>query len=249
MDARLADAPPPYRTVVFDCDSTLCALEGIDALAGEHQREIEALTARAMSGELRLEEVYGLRLERIRPTRAAIEALGEEYVHSLVGGARELVSALRFLGKRVRILSGGLEPAVARVAAELGLERDAVSAVALRFHPDGRYAGFDEQSPLTHSGGKLVLVRAWLEAGGGPLCLVGDGMTDLEVAEGLPLARFVGFGGVVARETVLGRCTVCVRKGDFTALAPYLLSARERRILARSHAHRDWVAQLPTPAS
>lgn len=249
MDARLNDAPPPYRTVVFDCDSTLCAIEGIDELAGARKARIEALTARAMSGELPLEAVYRLRLEEIRPSRDAVEALGERYVQTLLPGARELTRALVFLGKRVRILSGGLRPAVERVGAELGLEACDVHAVGIRFDADGAYAGYEEASLLTRSGGKIEIVRNWLQAGMDPLCLVGDGSTDLEVARALPLARFVGFGGVVARESVLSGCTVAVREPSFHALAPWLLSARDRRILSRSHAHREWVASLPQQLS
>src|SRR5258706_3830233 len=108
----LPDAPPPYRTCLFDCDSTLSAIEGIDELAGSLRQDIGELTRRAMAGELSLESVYGLRLERIRPSRAAVEALGAQYVQHLVPGACELIAALRFLGKRVCIVSGGLAPAV-----------------------------------------------------------------------------------------------------------------------------------------
>ncbi len=35
---------PGFRSVVFDCDSTLTAIEGIDVLAGERLGEIQALT-------------------------------------------------------------------------------------------------------------------------------------------------------------------------------------------------------------
>jgi hypothetical protein len=63
-----------YRTVIFDCDSTLSALEGIEELASDHRREVETLTDAAMRGEVPLDEVYGRRLELIRPTRQAVEA-------------------------------------------------------------------------------------------------------------------------------------------------------------------------------
>ena len=66
----LSDAPPPYGTVVFDCDSTLSAIEGVDELAGEKRDEVEALTRRAMNGELSLDQVYGERLDLILATEA-----------------------------------------------------------------------------------------------------------------------------------------------------------------------------------
>ena len=74
MSAPLNDSEPPYGTLVFDCDSTLSELEGVDelcAIVGVERAEVEALTHRAMAGELPLEEVYGARLELLRPDAAA----------------------------------------------------------------------------------------------------------------------------------------------------------------------------------
>ena len=65
-----------YSSVVFDCDSTLVAVEGIDLLAGEARAEVEQeRTARAVvelelaelrtgHGELRLELTLPAELER-----------------------------------------------------------------------------------------------------------------------------------------------------------------------------------------
>lgn len=44
----LADWPRPQRTIVFDCASTLSAIEGIDELAGAHGLEIRGALARAI---------------------------------------------------------------------------------------------------------------------------------------------------------------------------------------------------------
>ncbi|HEV2132153.1 MAG TPA: hypothetical protein VGR27_13655, partial [Longimicrobiaceae bacterium] len=77
-----------FRSVIFDCDSTLSGIEGIDVLAGERLDEIRALTDAAMDGALPLEAVYGQRLALIRPPRAAVEALARAYVDALVPDAR-----------------------------------------------------------------------------------------------------------------------------------------------------------------
>jgi len=234
----LPDAPPPYRTVLFDCDSTLSAIEGIDELAGPQRGEIEALTRRAMAGELALESVYGLRLERIRPRREDVLALGARYVSALVPGARELVAALRFLGKRVCIVSGGLAPAVVELGRALALEPRDVFAVQLSFGPDGGYAGFDRHSELARSGGKRELVAGLASgADAAPIALVGDGISDLEAAEGGALARFVAYGGVVRRPEVFARARATAQEPDLACLLPLLVSERELRILSRSREH------------
>ena len=73
LEGELPDREPPYDAVVFDCDSTLSELEGIDELAGGRSAEVSELTARAMAGELPMEAVYGRRLELLRPTRTELE--------------------------------------------------------------------------------------------------------------------------------------------------------------------------------
>src|SRR5690606_29915235 len=41
-----------FRSVVFDCDSTLSRIEGIDELAGPRLEEIRAMTDAAMQGAI-----------------------------------------------------------------------------------------------------------------------------------------------------------------------------------------------------
>ena len=54
--------PRRYKTVVFDCDSTLSTVEGIEELARERRAEVEALTVEAMRGALPLEQIFGRRM-------------------------------------------------------------------------------------------------------------------------------------------------------------------------------------------
>lgn len=229
---------PGFRSVVLDCDSTLSALEGIDELAGEHRAAVERLTERAMSGELPLEAVYAERLATVAPTRERVEALGEAYVRGLVEDARQTVAALLWLEKTVLVLSGGLLPAVEHLARELGVRPGSVRAVGIDFDAEGRYAGFEEDSPLARSGGKeRVLRHADLPR---PVLLVGDGQTDLEARPAVDF--FAAYAGVVHRPAVAAGADVVL--GGPT-LAPVLSLAagpldRERlrgspfrRLLAR----------------
>lgn len=188
-----------FACVVFDCDSTLVAVEGVDELAGEHAAAIRALTDAAMDGGVPLEEVYGRRLALIRPTRAQVEALGRRYIETLVPGARECVAALRAAGCDVRVLSGGLRPAVEALARELGIAPEAVAAVDVRFDARGDYAGFDDASPLARAGGKAEVLDAWGLPR--PALLVGDGATDLEARPAVD--AFAAFVGVVRRAAVV----------------------------------------------
>jgi phosphoserine phosphatase len=207
-----------FRTVVFDCDSTLSAVEGIEELARDHREEVTRLTTMAMNGQLPLEEVYGRRLELIRPRRQDVERIGQLYIQRLVPDAVEAVRALQRAGVAVQVLSGGLLPPVARVAAHLGIDPARVAAVDIYFDTAGGYAGFDRTSPLARSGGK----RHWLEERARelprPVLLVGDGATDLEARPAVD--AFAAFTGVVERPDV-------ARKADHVLRGPSLMEVRD----------------------
>jgi phosphoserine phosphatase len=216
------------RGVVFDCDSTLSAIEGIDELAGPHRAEIEALTDAAMRGEMPLESVYGRRLEIIRPTRSQVEELGRLYVERLVPDAAEVVAALRFEGVDVRIMSGGLMPAVQAAAAALGIEPDGVSAVDIWFDAHGSYVGHDTRSPLARSGGKLEVMQLLRRDIAGPVIMVGDGMTDLEASGAADL--FVAYAGVVMRPPVVAEADVVIRSASLAPVLPLALGGEPTRM-------------------
>jgi phosphoserine phosphatase len=202
-----------FRTVIFDCDSTLSAIEGIEELAREHRKQVARLTELAMLGAVPLEEVYGLRLDLIRPSRADVERIGELYIRHLVPGAAETVAELHRAGVTVQVLSGGVRPAVLAVARHLGIAEARVAAVDLHFDLEGSYAGFDRASPLARSGGKRDWVEQNLADLPRPILMVGDGATDLEARPAVDC--FAVFTGVVHRDAV-------VRGADVTIAGPSL---------------------------
>jgi phosphoserine phosphatase len=211
---------PRYGSVIFDCDSTLSAIEGIEELARAHREEIARLTESAMRGEIALEDVYGRRLDLVQPTRAQVEALGERYVQTLVADARETVAALVGEGIEVRVMSGGIRQAVLTLAFALGLSEHAVAAVDVYFDSNGDYAGFDNASPLARSAGKRTVLERWLPELPNPTMLVGDGATDLEARP--PADLFVAFAGVVERRAIVDAADEVVRT---PSLAPILVLA------------------------
>ena len=220
-----------HASVVFDCDSTLVSVEGIVQLArGGHADRIAALTEAAMQGEVALEDVYGRRLEIIRPTRAQVNDVGRQYVDALLPDAREVVAALLWLGKTVRILSGGLRPPVEHVARELGLRVDDVTAVGIDFDADGAYRGFESASPLTRNAGKPGVIQAWNLPR--PSMLVGDGHTDLEAKP--VVDTFVAYMGVVWRPAVAEGGDVLLRDPSLSPILALAASADDRERLRTS---------------
>lgn len=209
-----------YRFVFFDVDSTLVTIEGIDVLAGGNP-EIVRLTEAAMNGEIPLDEVYGRRLDIIRPTLRDVEALGERYTQSLVTGARQTIATLQSAGADVHLVTAGIAQAIAPLAQTLGIAPRAVHAVPLLFHDDGTYRDFDRRSLLARSGGKELVVHAILARAKGKSAFIGDGVSDLETKPAVDL--FLGFGGVHMRPRVKENAEVYVSEPTLEAVLPYLL--------------------------
>lgn len=194
--------PPGHANIViFDCDSTLSTIEGIDELARRKgvYEQLAPLTTAAMEGRLRLEDIYKQRLELIRPARPDVEWLGQRYSETLVNDAVPVIDALQRAGKQVHIVSGGIRQAVLQLAVTLGISGQRVHAVDLRFTDAGAYAGYDETAALAKSGGKKVVCRQIVGAQAIAV-MVGDGITDLEATQ--DRIRFIGFGGIVRRPAV-----------------------------------------------
>jgi phosphoserine phosphatase len=229
-----------FHRVIFDCDMTLVAVEGIDELARlKGQAEyIADLTARAMDGAIPLEEVYARRLELLRPTRAELDEVGRIYRRSLVPQAAEVVAALQTAGVEVFIVSGGLKAAVLELAELLKVPAANVHAVAVEMdqlqgrwwdymrhqfagNPDETYIAF-APTPLAESNGKRAVVKE-LAVDGRRTMMVGDGSTDLVTKDDVRL--FVGYGGAGRRQNVAEAAAVYIDGPGLAGLLPIALSA------------------------
>lgn len=223
---------PEFAHVIFDCDSTLTTVEGIDVLAKDLglEEEVAALTEAAMEGEVELNSVYAERLHMLQPTKQAIAALRTAYKSNVVPHAREVVSSLLGLGVEVYVVSGGLADPVGDFAVSLGVDPANVRAVEARHDAlsgewwksgqgpvDQDYAGFEEGA-LTRSDGKTEIIAELLAGKAGSALLVGDGASDMEAAGGVEL--FVGFGGVVHRRAVSTVAPIYITANSLAPVLP-----------------------------
>lgn len=203
-----------FNSVIFDVDSTLSAVEGIDWLAAQRGPEIEAwsagLTERAMEGEIPIEAVYGERMRIVKPTLPEIQQLGKVYIERMATHAAETIAELRANDVEVIMVSGGLREAILPLARELGVNAENVYAVSVFFDQDGAYAGFDDASLLTRQSGKRTIVGQMDLKG--PILAVGDGMTDCEIKS--VVQGFAAFVGFMRREAVIERADYVVENFD-----------------------------------
>jgi phosphoserine phosphatase len=230
----------PFDVVIFDCDSTLSTVEGIDELARwlGKDSEVADLTHRAMDGDVPLEAVYSRRLELLNPTRDQLRRLSQRYQETIIPDAARVITALQQLGREVFIVSGGLAEGVREFGVGLGLPDDHIHAVEIEYnqlagrwwetwkHPGGR--NFNEQylnhdgGPLTIGKGKADIIRSLRQSTRGRALLVGDGVSDLEASEAVD--AFVGFGGVVSRERVRASADVFVHPPYLAPVLPLALA-------------------------
>ena len=234
---RQQSPPPPrwpvYRHVIFDCDSTLTGIEGIDELAShpDTRQQVADLTRSAMDGKVNLETVYGERLEILQPTRGAVRALRSRYRKHVVKDAAALIQALQVLGHEVYIVSGGLFDPVREFGLHLGVAPEHIRAVEVEYDTlSGNW--WQGQGPwreaylavqhsvLTESDGKARVIRELLQNQTGRSLLVGDGVSDLLASREVDL--FAGFGGVICRDRVASESKVFIQS---QSIAPVLLLA------------------------
>lgn len=192
-----------FASVIFDVDSTLAAIEGVDWLAALRSAAVASacadLTARAMAGEMPLEEVYELRLRAIVPTVAEIAALGEAYRHAVQPGAGALIDELREVGCEVHMVSGGLRSALLPLARDLGISPDRLHAVSIIADEAGHLVALHGAQPLATQQGKAkVLSELKLPR---PSVMIGDGATDA-AARGV-VDSFIAYTGVARRLAVV----------------------------------------------
>ena len=238
-----------FKHIIFDCDSTLSTIEGIDELArikGQFEA-IAELTRRAMDGEIELEAVYSARLEKLQPTRADLRKVARAYCENPVPNAREVIAALKAAGCEVSIISGGLLQPVLKFARWLGVSADNVRAVPIEFDQlsgewwrFNQYGGNPEEqfldipaTPLIETDGKRTVVKE-LVGDETRTMLIGDGFTDLETRDTVKL--FVGFGGVAHREQVSAEADVYIKAPGLEAILPLALSeSRAKQLQGTEH--------------
>ncbi len=191
------------KLAIFDCDSTLSSIEGIDELARlrgpDILKEVESLTNAAMDGEVPLNDVFGRRIDIIRPNQESCDLVKQLYIDTVEPTAVETITQLKASGWTPIILSGGFKPLIDPLAKHLGINR--VEAVPLFLDDNGKYVDFGRNYPTTRNGGKPdIIYQLVKEYNAEKSIMVGDGISDLECQNHVD--AFIGYGGYIKRSKV-----------------------------------------------
>src|SRR3990167_8618631 len=220
----------PINAIVFDCDGTLSALEGINELAKYNHvsDKVEKLTAIAMGHSGINQTIYQERLNLVSPMREHVYALGEAYFSHRVPDVLPVIQLLKRLNKNIYVVSAGLYPAVVKFAERLLIPKENVFAIEIEFDETGHYMAFDQTSPLLKHDGKRDIIKH-LKTLHEEIVHVGDGLNDIVTYD--LVTRFIGFGGIFYRENIEKQCKYYIQSPSMTPLLPFILTAEEHHML------------------
>jgi len=169
------------RLVILDVDSTLIQDEVIELLADHAgvRAEVEAITRRAMEGELDFAASLRQRVALLKGLPATVLDTVADTVR-YTPGARTFIRTLKRLGFTVALVSGGFTAITDRLASDLGLSHAYANTLTV---VDGIITG-ELTGEIIDRAGKAAVLRRIAVAEHIPLeqtVAVGDGANDLDM--------------------------------------------------------------------
>jgi phosphoserine phosphatase len=169
------------KLVVMDVDSTLIQQEVIELLGAKAgvQSEIAKITEAAMRGELDFEASLRARVALLKGLPETVLSDVQSEI-TLTPGARTLVRTLKKLGHHIALVSGGFEPVIAPLAAELGIDHMRANNLEIA---DGKLTGA-LVGPVIDRAGKATALRDFAAEHNVDLeqtIAIGDGANDLDM--------------------------------------------------------------------
>lgn len=220
----------PVSAIVFDCDSTLSSIEGIDFLAKNNGvgEEVKSLTVEAVSKFNLNPALYQQRLDLVFPRREQVHALGHQYFAHRVPDISDVINLFKRLNKSLYLVSSGVNPAVKMFGEMLQIPRENVYAVDLHFDQQGNFLDFERTSPLINNDGKRSIIQN-LKNRHDEIIHIGDGSNDIVTLD--LVTRFIGYGGVAYRKNIAELCKFYITTLSFAPLLPLALTQEEIAIL------------------
>jgi phosphoserine phosphatase len=203
--------------VVFDVDSTLIEQEVIELLAdfAGKRAEVEAVTAKAMAGELDFEGSLRARVVNLEGLPASVIDRALEQI-TLTPGAKEAVEYIHSVGGKAGAVSGGFIELLEPLAKKLNLDFYRANQLEII---DGVLTG-KVIGEIIDKPAKAAALSEWAESLNLEISrtvAVGDGANDLDMMETAGLS--VGFN---AKPRVRAKADLIIARNDLNDLIPLL---------------------------
>lgn len=214
----------PKRLIVFDVDGTLIDAEMIDELAKAAGvgRKVSEITSRAMNGEIDFKQAL---TERVRLLKGLDVKILDSIVENLdvTPGAEELIIALKALGYKIALISGGFTQFVEKIKQKLGIDYVYANRLVIR---DEKLTG-EVVEPIIDAERKADLMREIAEKENllmEQVVAVGDGANDRFMLQNS------GLGIALYPKAVLQKVASGVITKDNLAGILYCLGAPEEKL-------------------
>jgi phosphoserine phosphatase len=214
----------PKRLIVFDVDGTLVDAEMIDELAKAAGvgGKVSEITSRAMNGEIEFTQALK---ERV----GLLKGLPVESLDSIVDnldvtpGAEELITALKSLGYKIALISGGFTQFVEKIKEKLGIDYVYANELVIE---DGKLTG-EVVEPIIDAERKAELMQEIAKKENllmEQVVAVGDGANDRFMLQNS------GLGIALYPKAVLQKVASGVITKDNLAGILYCLGAPEEKL-------------------
>jgi phosphoserine phosphatase len=203
--------------VVFDVDSTLIEQEVIELLAdfAGKRAEVEAVTEKAMAGELDFEGSLRARVVNLEGLPASVIDRALEQIN-LTPGAKEAIEYIHSVGGKAGAVSGGFIELLEPLAKKLNLDFYRANQLEII---DGVLTG-KVIGEIIDKPAKATALREWADSLNLEISrtvAVGDGANDLDMMETAGLS--VGFN---AKPRVRAKADLLIARNDLNDLIPLL---------------------------
>jgi phosphoserine phosphatase len=202
----------PKRLIVFDVDGTLVDSEMIDELAkvAGVGGKVSEITLRAMNGEIEFKQALEERARLLQSLDVEVlETIADNL--QITASAEELITALKVLGYKIALISGGFMHFVEKIKDKLGIDYAYANRLVIE---DGKLTG-ELVKPIIDAKRKAELIREIAEKENllmEEIVAVGDGANDRFMLQnsGLGIALYPKeilqkvADGIITRENLAG---------------------------------------------
>jgi len=214
----------PKRLIVFDVDGTLIDAEMIDELAKAAGvgGKVSEITSRAMNGEIEFKQALKERVNLLKGLPATVlDSIVENL--DVTPGAEELIIALKALGYKIALISGGFTQFVEKIKEKLSIDYVYANKLVIE---DGKLTG-EVVEPIIDAERKAELMSEIAEKENllmEQVVAVGDGANDRFMLQNS------GLGIALYPKDVLQKVASGVITKDNLAGILYCLGAPEEKL-------------------